>query len=274
MLVSLHGLLPALAPGHQVWGGGESVLVEGGAGEGGFSFDKLTIGVVLKALPSHRARYGDSASRPVPLRAGEGWMFPAGFDGYCAWEDETRFVNVHIDSALIAQAAPDALVLASDFMPVAAALDPAVTTLALQLHAAGDAAPKLYRESLTVALAAQVMAQIGSQTAIQPAPAVDPRIARALDLMESRLADDLSLDDLAGAAAMSPFHFSRAFKAAVGRSPVQELIRRRIARAAVLLRSTRLPVAEVAWRVGYENAARFTALFKRETGQTPGSMRG
>jgi AraC family transcriptional regulator len=63
------------------------------------------------------------------------------------------------------------------------------------------------------------------------------------------------------------------FKATVGRTPAQELIRRRILRAQTLLQTTRLPVAEIAYRSGYENVSRFTALFKRETGVTPGAFR-
>jgi AraC family transcriptional regulator len=68
--------------------------------------------------------------------------------------------------------------------------------------------------------------------------------------------------------AINPPTATEALKAAP-----QTLIDPRIARARVLLETTRLPVAEIAWRVGYENAARFTALFKRETGRTPGAVR-
>jgi Bacterial regulatory helix-turn-helix proteins, AraC family len=45
------------------------------------------------------------------------------------------------------------------------------------------------------------------------------QIARAVDLMQSCYRDELSLDDLARAAAMSRYHFLRSFKAHVGITP-------------------------------------------------------
>jgi AraC family transcriptional regulator len=271
-MLFLPNALETLTPGTAHWQGGASAFYTGGAGEGGFSFDKVTFGVVLKPLQTHRARYGDAKLKPVPLAAGHGWLFPAGYDGYCAWDQDTAFLNVHLDAASFASAAPDAAARLTDFRPHAGGIDPGMAALALQLHRAGDSAPRLFRESLTLALAAQV----GLMVYAGPTPAAaktDPRIARTLDVMEARLAQDVSLDDLASAAAMSPFHFLRVFKASVGRTPAQELIRRRIVRAQTYLRTTQLPVAEIAYRVGYENVSRFTALFKRETGVTPGAFR-
>lgn len=271
-MVFLPNALETLTPGSAQWQGGASAFFAGGAGEGGFSFDQVTFGVVLKPLQTHRARYGDAKLKPVPLAAGHGWLFPAGYDGYCAWDQDTAFLNIHIDAAAFSAAAPDAAERLSDFRPHAGGIEPTMANLALQLHAAGPNAPRLYRESLTMALAAQVGLMVhGAQ-----APAAvksDPRIARALDLMEARLSEDVSLDELASAAAMSQFHFLRVFKTSVGRTPTQELIRRRIVRAQTHLQTTQLPVAEIAFRVGYENVSRFSALFKRETGVTPGDFR-
>jgi AraC family transcriptional regulator len=264
--------LDQLTPGSAQWQSGASAFFAGGAGEGGFSFDRVTFGVVLKPLQTHRARYGDAKLKPVPLAAGHGWLFPAGYDGYCAWDQDTAFLNVHLDAGAFAAAAPDSATRLHDFRPHAGGIDPAMAALALQLHQAGEGTPRLFRESLTLALAAQVGLMLHSAQ-VPAAAKADPRVARALELMEARLAEDVSLDELASAAAMSPFHFLRVFKASVGRTPTQELIRRRIARAQALLQTTQLPVAEIAYRVGYDNAARFTALFKRETGVTPGAFR-
>jgi AraC family transcriptional regulator len=272
-MLFLPNALETLTPGSAQWRGGASAFYTGGAGEGGFSFDRVTFGVVLKPLQTHRARYGDAKLKPVPLAAGHGWLFPSGYDGYCAWDQDTAFLNVHLDAAAFEEAAPEALTQLTDFRPQAGAIDNAMAGLALQLHQAGEGAPRLYRESLTLALAAQIGLTL--QRAAAPIAAkTDPRIQRALDLMDARLAEDIGLDDLAGAAAMSPFHFLRTFKASVGRTPAQELIRRRIVRAQALLQTTQLPVAEIAFRIGYDNASRFTALFKRETGVTPGAFRG
>jgi len=50
---------------------------------------------------------------------------------------------------------------------------------------------------------------------------------------------------------MSQFHFARAFKAAIGETPHKYLIQRRIERAKVP-DVTKLPVAEVAYRVDFQ----------------------
>jgi AraC family transcriptional regulator len=81
------------------------------------------------------------------------------------------------------------------------------------------------------------------------------------------------LEDLANAAGLSAFHFARAFRAATGQSPLQYVIALRMTRAQVLLRSSQLPVAEIAYRVGYEDVSRFGQHFKRHTGATPGAFR-
>jgi len=59
----------------------------------------------------------------------------------------------------------------------------------------------------------------------------------------------------------------------LGLSPLQYVIRTRIESAMVLLRTTRLPVAEIAWRVGYGDVSRFGQHFRRQTGTTPAAFR-
>jgi AraC family transcriptional regulator len=78
---------------------------------------------------------------------------------------------------------------------------------------------------------------------------------------------------LAGAAAMSRFHFSDVFRRTTGRSPYAYVVARRMEKAKVLLSTTRLPVADVAWRLGYANAAKFARQFRRHTGINPSAWR-
>lgn len=78
---------------------------------------------------------------------------------------------------------------------------------------------------------------------------------------------------LAGLAAMSPFHFARSFKIKTGLASHQYVVARRVERAKVLLRTTGLPVSEIAVRVGWENASKIAAQFKKLPGVTPGACR-
>ncbi len=93
------------------------------------------------------------------------------------------------------------------------------------------------------------------------------------DFIEEQLAEDLTIADLAAVVHMSPFHFARTFKTATGLPPHRYLTQRRMERAKFLLSVTRLTVAEVAYRVGFENKSHFSAQFRKATGTTPKAYR-
>lgn len=67
--------------------------------------------------------------------------------------------------------------------------------------------------------------------------------------------------------------FKRRFAAATGLSPIAYVQRLRVEDAKRRLERTDVPVDEISWRVGYEDAAFFRRLFKRTTGMTPGAYR-
>ena len=98
-------------------------------------------------------------------------------------------------------------------------------------------------------------------------------IRETLNIMEKRYAEKLTLDALAGHAAVSKYHLAKKFKDCTGYSPGDYLITMRITRAKELLQYSDLPVADVAERVGFDNASHFIQMFKRRTGQTPLAFR-
>jgi AraC family transcriptional regulator len=79
--------------------------------------------------------------------------------------------------------------------------------------------------------------------------------------------------ELASQVHMSPFHFARRFKQAVGTPPHAYITHVRIERAKRLLATTNLPLIEVATRVGYRTQAHFTGVFHRYVGTTPRAYR-
>jgi AraC-like DNA-binding protein len=97
----------------------------------------------------------------------------------------------------------------------------------------------------------------------------DPRVGRAIDLMQDRYASALTLDDLAGAAGISRFHFSRLFRAKTGKSPFRYLLDVRVARAAQLLRTRGCSVTEAAFTVGCADLGRFSRRFRKLHGVAP-----
>lgn len=106
-----------------------------------------------------------------------------------------------------------------------------------------------------------------------PAPLPDPRIAVAVAYMSERVGESLSVEQVASACGLSPFHFSRRFKAIVGKAPHGYLTHLRIERAKALLQETDLEVSTVAERVGFATHSHFTTTFRRLIGMPPGQYR-
>ena len=102
---------------------------------------------------------------------------------------------------------------------------------------------------------------------------VRAQIARAVDLMQSCYQDDLSLDDLARAAAMSRYHFLRSFKAHVGTTPYTYLQQVRLRTAASLLQASSRSITEIALACGFTSASRFSAAFRRFYQYSPSMYR-
>ena len=111
-----------------------------------------------------------------------------------------------------------------------------------------------------------------------PGPALRSSISphqlrRVLTCIESRISEPLRIRHLAQEAEMSPFHFSRMFKRATGRSPHQYVTLQRVERARQLLAATSMPIAEVARSVGFRTQAHFTGVFAQHAGTTPRAFR-
>jgi AraC-like DNA-binding protein len=81
------------------------------------------------------------------------------------------------------------------------------------------------------------------------------------------------VDKLAREVALSRSGLAERFAALVGESPMQYLMRWRLALAARTLRANREAVARVAERSGYESETAFSRAFKREFGMPPAAWR-
>lgn len=91
---------------------------------------------------------------------------------------------------------------------------------------------------------------------------------RCLDFMRARLGEDISLDDLANEARLSPFHFARMFKQTVGVPPRIYLTQLRIERTCELLELTDVPISDIASQVGYSSNKVLARVFLKHRGST------
>jgi AraC family transcriptional regulator len=138
-------------------------------------------------------------------------------------------------------------------------------------------ASNLYADSLANMLAVQLLREYSSHRMPPEKRYVNgltnKTLARVLDLIESDLAEDLSLRILAQAAGLSEYHFLRMFKQSTGYTPHQYIINQRVERAKELLQKTDMSITEIAYLLGFSTPAHFTHHFRRKTGVTPSALR-
>jgi len=94
-----------------------------------------------------------------------------------------------------------------------------------------------------------------------------------VEYIDQQLAEPISLGQLAGMCALSEYHFARMFRESFGLPPHQYLLARRVNRAKELLRSSSLPLSEIALACGFSSASHFTNRFRQAMGATPGEYR-
>jgi len=156
--------------------------------------------------------------------------------------------------------------------------DPLVSQIALTIANQIDdgVLDSILADALSTALAVRILRYYVDPSAIQLAPSSGlsrERLQRVRDYIEAHLDDRLTLTDLAGVACLSPYHFSRSFKQAVGVGPQRYVLQRRLKRARTLMRRTNQPLAWIAQESGFSDQSHLTSVFRRETGLTPGQFR-
>lgn len=98
-------------------------------------------------------------------------------------------------------------------------------------------------------------------------------IQRAIEFIEQNLAESLPLEQVAGVAGSSTFHFARQFRAAMNMSVRRYIILRRVETAQTMIAETELSLAEIAYSTGFSSQSHMTSVFRRFAGQTPAAFR-
>lgn len=94
-------------------------------------------------------------------------------------------------------------------------------------------------------------------------------LRRVQEYVEAHLEQDLTIEDLAAVAGLSPYHFAHAFKRSTGSGPYRYVLRRRTERAKRLLGAGKNPLSDVAQACGFGSQSHFSARFREVTGLTP-----
>ncbi|TBY58522.1 AraC family transcriptional regulator [Rhizobium leguminosarum bv. viciae] len=205
-------------------------------------------------------------------------VVPAGLDG--VWEDdrECMILRLKISKDLFHRAAIDlGRDPATAIVPQFQLRDPRLEAIAWALKAELEAdvpSDNLYADTLATALALRLVeAGSGSSRPADSGRALSPRQKRMLaDYIEDNLDTSLSLAELAGLAGLSLSHLKTQFRNSFGMPPHQYVLHRRVARVEVLIRSSDLPLSQIALEAGFAHQSHMANSMKRLLGISPGTI--
>jgi AraC family transcriptional regulator len=255
-----------------------------GAGEGswaGESFNHYWLALVLTGKVEVDIRYG-SRQRHLVFTTGSISAYPVGqhWDHltYRGWGDS---INISFDWRAVGGIDANAtsrtrLLSAVDRCGRDESLMMIAQCLAREIQA-GAPSGSLYAEGLSMALAARIE---GIANELDGRKAPDPgRFGLSMQkaqtvraYIDAFLGEPLHSATLADLVHISPSHFAACFRATFGISVHQYVLKERIAKAKILLKSGEAS-AQVAAACGFSGQSHFTQAFRRWTGMTPAAFR-
>jgi len=199
----------------------------------------------------------------------------------CLFRGPYDVLHLHVPNTLIAECAHDtpghcARALHSEAVP---RTDIAIDWLGralLEADEIGGSFGQTYADCISMAIVSRLLVWTGHVATSERSRGSrlsQWRLKRAIDYVEARLDEPVSLADIASSVGLTRMHFAAQFRAATGLRPHEYLLRRRIERAQEMLVGTGMSLVDVALSVGFQTQSHFTSVFKRYAGQPPRAWR-
>jgi AraC family transcriptional regulator len=223
-----------------------------------------------------RGRGRSSRSRKVP--AGGLFIHPAGRDLTVELGGPLNTVHLYLADGVVQDAADgdQPVELAEELGTSDRLLEQLVLSMDETLRR-WEPSARTYLDQLGSMVAAQLLRRHGPGAGpVVDGPAGglgDGQLAAVQAVMEERLAEPVSLAELASVAGLSVSQFSRQFKARTGLAPHRFLLGLRVEQASRLLRADRAPIAEIAVRCGFSHQEHLTRVMRAQLDTTPGAVR-
>jgi AraC-like DNA-binding protein len=230
-----------------------------------------TIGIVYEGTFQYR-----TGRTTMTMTPGSAMLGNPGQTFTCSHEHGRgdRCVSLSFGAETLAEIAREAGVRRAAFRQPAAAARARQFAYAKSLLGTGDPLPPSAEEIVRVLAADLLRGQSDRPLPIEPITWAERRRAvAACRFIEDHAEGPLSLTEIADHAGLSPFHFLRSFKRALGVTPHQFLVQSRLSRAAALLLDTEAPVTDVAYAAGFADLANFNRSFRQALGCSPREMR-
>lgn len=232
------------------------------------------------------SRCGNGVRQTNHVRPGTIWTCPAGVREediqLVEWHECFHVYLPHSRFQELSDASGGAAVKPEDILYLADVPDALIRQSSFALLdalRAPTSAARVLAETLALTLAARLGQTCAPNSAAQVkalevAHALDDvRLRRVFAFIEAHIEDDIGIDDLAGIACLSPFHFSRMFTRRTGVPPARYLGQRRLQRAEAMLAAGDMKIGEIALACCFSSQANFSRAFRRAKGVTPGAYR-
>lgn len=193
-----------------------------------------------------------------------------------AWNQPHQGFSISLKPELLTRNAAE--LLGADHvevLPQKPFYDPLILQIGLALKADLEShrpGGRLYAEAMATALAVHILRNYSvqsHQTVRYLGGLSSTQLKRVTDYINDHLDRELSLEELAAIAQLSPYHFCRSFKRSAQLTPHQYVIRQRVERAKLLLKDDKMGISEVAIACGFTHQSHLSRHFKRLTGMTP-----
>lgn len=243
-----------------------------GEGFGRHTHDFHSITVLLSSPGSSKWCYGDGKCRSVRPVAGDVFFCPANIATEVRCEKAFESILLCLSPAIFSSVTNDSVpaIMRKDTF-----IQQVVTTLADEVSREAKGEGELFALSLATALGVHLSREYANPSkSYEPmARLSDEELARLQRHIVHNLDTPLTLEGLASLVGRSRFHFSRLFKASIGMTPHQYVIRCRVERARELLCAGRA-IVEVAAEVGFASQSHLNSHIQRAFGCTPGQLIG
>lgn len=252
------------------------IFVQSGAAKN-YGARDLSVPFVLVAMnagaaPFHVSWRADGRTTRHVVAPGAIWIQPDGMPMTISAHGALEFIDVLFDPTLLTH-------LSGHDQPVSFGLGMEEPPLTHLIHALSEEARlgnpngPSFERMLTTAIAGYLARRFTVAPMHVGAERLTPaQKRRALEYIEHRLDVGATLEDIAAQLRLSPFHFARAFRNAVGMSPHAFLIERRLQRASEALAGGCVSVSEAAAQFGFADRCHFARLFRRRYGEPPSAL--
>lgn len=200
----------------------------------------------------------------------------------CLFRGLYDVLHLYVPNTLIAECAREmpgqqAPALRSEAVPRKDMVLDSLGRALLEADRVGGSFGHTYADCISLAIVARLLASASgldpSERSRGSSKLAPWRLKRAIDYVEARLDEPVSLADIASSVGLTRMHFAAQFRAATGLRPHEYLLRRRIERAQEMLVGTGMSLVDVALSVGFQTQSHFTSVFKRYAGQPPRAWR-